>query len=375
MERYSGFELLKIVAMLAIVLGHTTQTLSGVDGAIIDKSLYVFDIEEKMASDDFRHIVLLLFGNLGCFGNTVFFACSAWFLCTKEQGNIKKIPHLLFDVWVISVLFLVLFMFAEIPVASGLIRRSLFPNVYSNNWYITCYALFYLSFPALNLVIKNMDKRIHFNTITVMIFLYFCICFIKPGMLFASIPLYWLCIYFIIAYCRRYMKDWFDRNINLSIMVAIGGGIVIGEDLVMNYLGIYIDLFSNKANYWHQLNNPWMLLLTLGLCGFANKLKFKIHIINVISSFTLFIYIFHENILVRTYFRPTIWSWIKTEYGYDMIVLYDVIFAGVLFIGSLLMSVVYNRFCKKYSKRICDVLCKYLLNIYNKSTVKILKQN
>lgn len=86
MERYSGFELLKIVAMLAIVLGHTTQTLSGVDGAIIDKSLYVFDIEEKMASDDFRHIVLLLFGNLGCFGNTVFLRAQHGSCVRKSKG-------------------------------------------------------------------------------------------------------------------------------------------------------------------------------------------------------------------------------------------------------------------------------------------------
>lgn len=77
--RNSGVELLKIIAMLAIVINHMTQSVS-------NKSYYI-DIQDYLiinlwtATTDIQTLFLICFRSFGAFGNTVFFLSPACFLC------------------------------------------------------------------------------------------------------------------------------------------------------------------------------------------------------------------------------------------------------------------------------------------------------
>lgn len=84
--RNSSIELLKIVALLIIVIGHTVQTLTepGSDLA----SRYIIDVSKATTNPTvFSLLVLRLFG---VWGNDLFFICSAWFLLQKDRWKKQK---------------------------------------------------------------------------------------------------------------------------------------------------------------------------------------------------------------------------------------------------------------------------------------------
>lgn len=82
-ERQSGFELLKIVAMLLIVINHVTQSLEYL--GTTDSLLFL-----GHATMDIQILTLNLLRQFGGIGNDIFFICSAWFLIGKKEKRLRK---------------------------------------------------------------------------------------------------------------------------------------------------------------------------------------------------------------------------------------------------------------------------------------------
>lgn len=172
-QRNSGIELLKLLAMFLIVIFHTVQTLSAESDAV-DFSDYVFRFAE--ASSDPRVPILAMFFYFGTLGNTVFFVCTAWFLLDRERNSKERAVRMLADIWVISVsILLIVLALRRGDLGGTLILKSLFPTLFSLNWYLTCYLLFYLIHPFLNQLIRGMSQRTLFR-VAVLMFLLYSVC-------------------------------------------------------------------------------------------------------------------------------------------------------------------------------------------------------
>jgi len=184
--RKSSVELLKVIAVSLIVINHVTMTLEalGVDKFISDYS----NGSLEYATVSPQVFMLMVFRTFGAWGNAFFFCCSAYYLSHgKYRFDLLKESRLLVESWSISVICLITYMvFIDRHIGLSLIIKSLLPNYFCNNWYITCYLLFYPIHPLLNRLIDNLTRKEHLSVALFGFILYYCLGYLKEDSFFAS---------------------------------------------------------------------------------------------------------------------------------------------------------------------------------------------
>lgn len=204
-KRNSSIELLKVFAILLIIAFHFIQTFT-LGNPEFPNTEYLID-NYSPTTDVYRFILILMSG-FGAVGNMIFFVCSAWFLLDSDRFNKRKEFRLISDVWIISVIIFAAVFFVRGGKIDGLTAvKQFFPITFSNNWYITCYLLFYPIHPFLNIIIGKITQKQHLVAASAMLFIYFGICFLKNDLMFISEFVVWVAAYFIIAYIKIYLKD------------------------------------------------------------------------------------------------------------------------------------------------------------------------
>lgn len=362
--RDSGIELLKIFAIFVIVINHTVQSLTN-EAYNIPNNGFVIDISR--ATTNIQCILLQIFRHFGVLGNSVFFICSAWFLLKSKNWNKKKWLFMVIEIWVVSiVIFIITYIILHGNISIGIIISSLFPTTFGNNWYMTCYLLFYPIHPILNSIVNMMNQRQLFRSTLVMVFLYVFMNFINCSWFFSSAIILWITIYFAIAYMQKYLMSFVDnirKNIILFIIGVIG---FIGIILITDICGLYSQVLSDKVMRWVNNCNPFLLAMSIAMFNIARNIHFKNRFINYISKLSLLIYIIHENIILRTYFRPAMWNYVYKRFGYSDVIQWVFIISFIIFIFGILCSILYvltlQRFVNKVSGKLYEVVrIKYLL--------------
>lgn len=362
--RDSGIELLKIFAIFVIVINHTVQSLTN-EAYNIPNNGFVIDISR--ATTNIQCILLQIFRHFGVLGNSVFFICSAWFLLKSKNWNKKKWLFMVIEIWVVSiVIFIITYIILHGNISIGIIISSLFPTTFGNNWYMTCYLLFYPIHPILNSIVNMMNQRQLFRSTLVMVFLYVFMNFINCSCFFSSAIILWITIYFAIAYMQKYLMSFVDNireNIILFIIGVIG---FIGIILITDICGLYSQVLSDKVMRWVNNCNPFLLAMSIAMFNIARNIHFKNRFINYISKLSLLIYIIHENIILRTYFRPAMWNYVYKRFGYSDVIQWVFIISFIIFIFGILCSILYvltlQRFVNKVSGKLYEVVrIKYLL--------------
>lgn len=362
--RDSGIELLKIFAIFVIVINHTVQSLTN-EAYNIPNNGFVIDISR--ATTNIQCILLQIFRHFGVLGNSVFFICSAWFLLKSKNWNKKKWLFMVIEIWVVSiVIFIITYIILHGNISIGIIISSLFPTTFGNNWYMTCYLLFYPIHPILNSIVNMMNQRQLFRSTLVMVFLYIFMNFINCSWFFSSAIILWITIYFAIAYMQKYLMSFVDNireNIILFIIGVIG---FIGIILITDICGLYSQVLSDKVMRWVNNCNPFLLAMSIAMFNIARNIHFKNRFINYISKLSLLIYIIHENIILRTYFRPAMWNYVYKRFGYSDVIQWVFIISFIIFIFGILCSILYvltlQRFVNKVSGKLYEVVrIKYLL--------------
>lgn len=362
--RDSGIELLKIFAIFVIVINHTVQSLTN-EAYNIPNNGFVIDISR--ATTNIQCILLQIFRHFGVLENSVFFICSAWFLLKSKNWNKKKWLFMVIEIWVVSiVIFIITYIILHGNISIGIIISSLFPTTFGNNWYMTCYLLFYPIHPILNSIVNMMNQRQLFRSTLVMVFLYVFMNFINCSWFFSSAIILWITIYFAIAYMQKYLMSFVDNireNIILFIIGVIG---FIGIILITDICGLYSQVLSDKVMRWVNNCNPFLLAMSIAMFNIARNIHFKNRFINYISKLSLLIYIIHENIILRTYFRPAMLNYVYKRFGYSDVIQWVFIISFIIFIFGILCSILYvltlQRFVNKVSGKLYEVVrIKYLL--------------
>lgn len=109
-ERDSGIESLKFLAAFLIIISHVVQTL-GTKNTYVAYSNYMLPLAESTTSVE--NFTLACLRYFGVFGNMIFFICTAYFLLESTKINLKKWFSLLAEVWSISVIILIIVLFAR----------------------------------------------------------------------------------------------------------------------------------------------------------------------------------------------------------------------------------------------------------------------
>lgn len=148
------------------------------------------------------------------------------------------------DVWVISVgIFFPMRILRRGDISLKLIIQSFFPTILGNNWYITCYLLFLLLCPYLNSLLEKMEQQELLRVTVFLTTVYMGIGFIKMEVLFPSNLVFWITIYFSMAYMKRYLEDFAksaEWNI-YALLIGVFGNLVLF--LATDFLGLFSSLF------------------------------------------------------------------------------------------------------------------------------------
>ena len=374
--RDSGIELLKILAIFLIVVSHVIQTLY-LPNTYISYQDYVIDLSHATRNWQQLAVTMLRVGRLG---NLLFIVSSSWFMLDSTRSNKRKVLQIIADIWIISVsIFVIIFILRDGQMGEIMILKQFFPTSFGNNWYMTCYLIFCFVYPFFNIILSHLNQKTLLRICFFLFALYFGINFFM-GQLFADGELFfyshiilWVTIYFIIAYVKYYIPNsMYSPRVNLFLLViGIGGHCTI--ILITNFLGLEIEFFENKLMVWHANSSPFLLAIAIALFNFARNMRFRNRTINHISGLSYLIYIFHENILLRTYYRPMLWNYIHEAYGYDHLLLWTLVLSIIVFVFGLFCAYFYEQTVQRVVWRICDYGYPYIVRTWNKIENMILK--
>ena len=92
----------------------------------------------------------------------------------------------------------------------------------------------------------------------------------------------------------------------------------------------------------------------------------KTGLILKVSSTTMLIYLFHENMLFRNLGRVDMVKYIYDSFGTSLLTVKVLIFTIIIFIVSLLLSLIYTNTIARITGKIADYLTVKFNNFINK---------
>ena len=346
------------------------QTLELVN-PYVPYSDYVLNLSNSTTSPTILFLSFLRYS--GHLGNAIFFLCSAWFLLDKNVSSKKKALRIIADVWVMSISILIpVLIIRKGDIGFKLLIKSIFPTIFANNWYLTCYILFVFIYPFLNRLIDSMTRRELLGAALFLGLIYIGINFFVSSF-FVSELIIWISLYFILAYIKKYLLGLSHSAKFAVILIVVG---VVCNTLIViftNIIGLKIEWFSDKLLRWNALQNPFLQMIALGAFILFRKIKFHNKFINGVSSLSLLIYILHENLLLKTYYRTLLWHEIYLHFGYDYIFAWVFAITIVIFFASVIISWIYSKTIQKLTHKVSDKLYVLLKKLYGIVEEKIFK--
>ncbi len=352
--RLSGVELLKIIAIFLICLSHALQTSQ----SFVDYS----------PSYDIPKIILVILMNSGQIGNVLFIICSAYFLVDSKKTKAEKTFNLLMDSALISILIFSGFLIGGYSFSSEDWLRQFLPDLFENNWFIGIYVAMYVVHPFLNIIIHNISKKTHF-TFCLCVFLFFGLLgFLLADEVAVGNLAKFFMLYFIVAYMKLYCGDFANNRKKNVVWFLIFFAIFCIVGVLDRIAPVWSPNFSRfvMLEYWFS---PITLPMLLFLFNIFKSFQFKNKFINYLSSCSLFVYLFHENILLRTYIRPQYYQYVM-GLNPDLYFWWIMLCAVSMFVGGMILSVIYketlHRLTVYLSKKLAVGFYKLRDYIYSK---------
>ena len=282
-ERLSNFELLRILAMYAIILHH-----------LVVHGIFSQDMQ---LTNTINNIFLISVAIGGKFGVNIFILISGYFLI-NQSFRISKFLKILWQYFFYSVFILIIVSFFHIIcIDLNTLIITLFPLT-GFSWFADLYILLYLFFPFLNVMLNNLT---HFQYIL----------FLKLGFLI------WFGIPTIASFFEVPISMNFSNVVWFSYLYSVGAFIKIYENEIqlknpgkiaiysyLLYIFISIFSFSNFHFLIFLISEKNFLILISSICTF---LFFKTcvfrnwKIINKIAATVFGVYLLHDNSLTRDF--------------------------------------------------------------------------
>lgn len=300
-SRSSNLELYRIVCMLMIVAHHyvVNSGLTAVDGPL------------RVASLSANSIYLYLFGMYGKTGINCFLMITGFFMCTSKITLRKFLKLYLWVVFygiVINGIFLATGRLEFSP--SLLFVFFPFRNIHSDS-FVSAFMVWWLFIPFLNVLISNIDKRMH-QLLMLLLVVVFTVYPFVPKVLNVEVnPICWFStIYVIASYIRKYPKSIYKSDsskfwglISLALIV-ISMLSVVAILLLGNYLNMELPPYYIVSDSYM----PLALLVAVSTFMWFKNLRIpQSKLINAIGGSTFGVLLIHANSLTMIQ-----WLWKDT---------------------------------------------------------------
>lgn len=346
----AGPELLKVIAIFFIILSHEHPGFGD--------SNYSGYYPITGVTTSIQQLLMVFNIYLGQVGNCIFIVCSSWFLIDSDKVRFKKILRIELDVWLINIILLVGELILSVDLSVSDIISSVFPTLFTKNWFLTCYMLYCLICPLLNRALKELSKEKYRALVVGILIFYSFLQMIIPGTLYFNNLIGFLCIHTIVGYVKLHMKSY-TKNIKINtIMAVLSFCCLFILVLVTNGVRLLIPAIENKlmVTRWSSFMNPLIICFAISALNLLlnvhldSRPKMKSAICNI-SALSMLIYLFHENLLTDDLIKPVIFSWIHDTFGYDCIYLWCILVSLFTFVSSIAVSWLYRKITAKIADR------------------------
>lgn len=215
-ERDSNLELYRIIVMLAIVAHHY----------VVNSGLF-----QMMQSSEttFNNVFLHIFGMWGKTGINCFMLITGYFMCKSTPPTIKKFLKLILEIEFYKIAIYLIFLISgyEIFSLKGCIK-SLLPIDSVSTGFTSCFLLFFLCIPFLNILVNNLSELMHRRLVLLSFGIYSLL--YSAGFHVSFNYVSWFCVlYFFASYIRIYgflpnitTKQWGMLSIFFASVSILG---------------------------------------------------------------------------------------------------------------------------------------------------------
>ena len=281
-QRSSNIELLRIVAMFMVILGHYY-----VKGGFPDDSLM-----------NANKLLMQFLGSWSKIAVDIFVIISGYFLVTQKFRWSKLVKFFSCTYfWSLATLAAALCLL-NLDVSKSMIMKAVNPFT-PLNWFARAYLILYIIFPLLNRLIKYISKvqlAVVIGVLTTVFYIVPTIRGIALGGYLNSLFMF-TNMYFIGAYLRLYTNDKIESTIEL-----VGGtsaAAFYATILVFDYMGRYDSYYVDKDHVmifaFVGCNIFGLIIATAIFVLFKNWHIAYNSFINTIATTTFAVYLIHDN--------------------------------------------------------------------------------
>lgn len=287
-NRSSNLELYRIIVMFLIVSHHYV-----VNSGLLD----------EMLKDPF-HIKSLFAYSIGIWGKTginCFVMITGYFMC-KSEISLYKFMKLLSEVLFYNIIIRGLFFILSPPLEDmsliGLLCDLFIPLQSVGADFVSCFLIFYLCIPFLNILVHNMTKEQHLLLMVLMVFTYTFLSSVFYVVVFNYVV--WFSVLYVIAsYVRLYDFQYKESRV---IWMRITLFLMLLAFIVGLAFGLYrfnknLPVYWLYIAYWLSDSNKIFALL-IGISSFMWFRNMNISFnqtINSIAAGTFGVLLIHAN--------------------------------------------------------------------------------
>ncbi len=308
--RESNIELLRIIAMLAIIAHHY----------VVNTGL--LDLAHKTPGFSSNSVFLLLFGPFGNTATNCFILIMGYFMCTSKM-TLKKFLKLFLEIEFYKIVITLIFLFSSYRTYTYKeLFASLTPFYGIGRGFVPSILPFFLFIPYLNALIHAMDKKMHFRLVALCLFLFtvlpsfvFYPLFITADVNFGDLG-WFSAVYLLAAYLRLYSKEWFERKNIWLTYTAISIALVFASVIVMSYVAKCFGVKNAWYAYYFVAGPNKILAVTTSVCVFMlfkNMKAFYSGFINKIAASVFGVLLIHAN---GATMRKWLWKDLLNNTGY-----------------------------------------------------------
>lgn len=281
-KRDSNLELFRIVTMLLIVAHHYVVN-SGLRNELF---LYPFGIKE---------LSFFVVGAWGKVGINCFVLITGYFMCTSKITLRKFIKLLLQIEFYTIAIYLIFALTGYESFSLGTFLRTLIPIKSINDSFVPAFLIFYLCIPFLNVLIHNINERMHIRLVLLCLFVYTVIGTIPIFEVNMNYVSWFIVIYFIASYIRLYPKAIFNNTKFWGIAVLLTVFISI-LSIILIIFKTNIKFFGDSYYFLIDTNKILAVITAISAFMFFKNLKVNYSkFINKVSSATFGVLLIHAN--------------------------------------------------------------------------------
>lgn len=333
-KRDSRFELLRILSMFFIVISHF--------------SMYG---NYNFKSGNLHTLKVMQFQPWGQIGVYLFVMITGYFLSSRKM-TLKlawsKIKPLWIKVWFYSVLiFLICVFLFKININIKNIIQSIFPVVFSQYWFMTCFFILMLITPFLNYMINSLDKTTFSIYLIIILFvadvMFLINNFVQPFGNQFSVGVM-ISAYLIAGYIKRF-------NITEKVIYSV---ILLVFGLALQYLSMYclsILKSGDKEFICHFTYGIFPLISAVAIfLIFLRMRAFYSKIINFFASSVLAAYLITTHQMIGKYFWNNLLNVPNLQFS-DYFSLYGVVVSLLIIIFCCLIDKLYVLIVKMINRK------------------------